>query len=118
MEKFRERFLAVGFLTILFGLLLLHLLLPDAAVSYSERRKLAVPPEASADNLLSGKYLPMRRHICLTISRFGSSFAPARRSTRFTVCRRVTTTASICTTAASISSNIRSGTIRCAMPQS
>lgn len=56
MEKFRERFLAVGFLTILFGLLLLHLLLPDAAVSYSERRKLAVPPEASADNLLSGKY--------------------------------------------------------------
>ena len=56
MEKFRERFLAIGFLTILFGLLLLHWLLPDASVSYAERRKLAAPPEVSAESLLSGKY--------------------------------------------------------------
>ena len=33
MARFRQWFLVCGFLAILFGLLLLHVLLPDAAVS-------------------------------------------------------------------------------------
>ena len=52
MARFRQWFLVCGFLAILFGLLLLHVLLPDAAVSYTERRKLAQAPALSGESLL------------------------------------------------------------------
>lgn len=56
MERFRQRFLVIGFLLILSGLLLAHLLLPDAAVSYTERRKLAAAPPLTGESLRSGEF--------------------------------------------------------------
>ena len=56
MARFRQWFLVCGFLAILFGLLLLHVLLPDAAVSYTERRKLAQAPALSGESLLDGTF--------------------------------------------------------------
>ena len=56
MARFRQWFLVCGFLAILFGLLLLHVLLPDAAVSYTERRKLAKAPALSGESLLDGTF--------------------------------------------------------------
>lgn len=56
MEKKKAVAITVVFLTVLFGLALFHLCLPDRTVSRAERRKLAQTPEISADAVLSGAF--------------------------------------------------------------
>lgn len=56
MEK-RKQILTVSVLVVvLLGGMLAHLLLPDAAVSQAERRKLAQTPELTMETLASGSY--------------------------------------------------------------
>ena len=56
MERFSQKFLVGGFLAILFGLLMLHLILPDAEASVSERRKLAKPPQLTLESVRDGAF--------------------------------------------------------------
>lgn len=56
MERFSQKFLVGGFLAILFGLLMLHLILPDAEASVSERRKLAKPPQLTLESVRDGTF--------------------------------------------------------------
>jgi len=56
MERFAHKFLVIGFVAILFGFLLAHLLLPDEEVSLTERRKLEQIPELSAKTVFEGTF--------------------------------------------------------------
>lgn len=56
MERFSQKLLVGGFLLLLFGLLLAHLLLPDAEFSYSERRRLAEAPELTLASVRDGSF--------------------------------------------------------------
>ena len=56
MKKATHIAAAAVFALLLAGGMALHLLLPDAAVSRTERRKLAQAPALTAQSLLSGKY--------------------------------------------------------------
>ncbi len=56
MEKMKKIAVAAVFVLTLFGIAAAHLLLPDAALSGPERRKLAQAPEITAKAVLSGDY--------------------------------------------------------------
>ena len=56
MDKRKNIAVIAVFLTIIFALSLLHIFMPDSALSKAERRKLAQLPELSAESVFSGKY--------------------------------------------------------------
>ena len=57
MEKFKK-YATIGlFLLLIFGLLILHIALPDQELSYSERRKLETFPKATLLSIKDGSFL-------------------------------------------------------------
>ena len=57
MQKFRNYAVVGIFLLVVFGLLIAHILLPDAEVSKAERRKLEQAPELSLETIMDGSYM-------------------------------------------------------------
>ncbi|NLK75401.1 MAG: hypothetical protein GX288_08960 [Clostridiales bacterium] len=55
-DKINHIIVIVGFLFILYGLMLLNIFLPDKDISYSERRSLAKVPKFTLENLLNGEW--------------------------------------------------------------
>lgn len=58
MEKARNYIVVAVFAVALFGFAAAHMLIPDAEVSWAERRRLKQPPEFSVSAVLSGEYMP------------------------------------------------------------
>ena len=56
MKNLKNKVISLGFVALLFTLLLANLIVPDTEVSYTERHKLASFPTFTAERLLSGKF--------------------------------------------------------------
>jgi hypothetical protein len=54
-DRIKNIVVTMVFIIVIFGFMLMNITTPDAQLSASERRKLAQHPEASYDNLISGK---------------------------------------------------------------
>ncbi|NLJ95567.1 MAG: hypothetical protein GX321_00310 [Clostridiales bacterium] len=55
-KKLKNYIMAVAFICIIYGLMFINLLIPDADVSYAERRRLRQIPTYSMDSLIRGDY--------------------------------------------------------------
>ncbi|MGN1001643.1 MAG: DHHW family protein [Oscillospiraceae bacterium] len=83
MNKIRNYAIIAVFAVLLFGLGIWHLAAPDAALSYSERRKLAQAPELNAQAVFSGDYMEDLESYLLDQFPLRDSFRTVKAALRF-----------------------------------
>ncbi len=78
MEKAKNIATVAVFLAFVFGLAFLGAILPDAALSRAERRKLAQSPKLTAESVMNGKFMTGLEEYLLDQFPFGTAGAPSR----------------------------------------
>lgn len=89
MDKIKNRAIIAVFAVILFGLGIWHLASPDAAISWSERRKLTQAPEISVGALFSGEYMDELESYLLDQFPLRDSFRTVKAVLRFGLFRQM-----------------------------